>query len=292
MKSTNYYNAGQNNNDDNHGNNTDKISNTEEYGLFPTINDDIKINEICLRCQSNEEDWRKRLFNYKLSEIILYMIGLVITLASLAVSVWFYFFSADFKAILFYLHKLNQIFGIHEFALHMTLVYFVIECIALFIDLAQFFVILKIFLVFAKNLRKVDTQRRTKQQTDGDDSAGDFLVEYASQDNRKLETIQNLKQRIQTRVELRFLLANFVWLQILISAYLFVIVIAPKVLGSVYIEFFLVPKLNTQTFSNRTLHELIDLSANLTESSFGFVNQAWVMQKLNLTIFPLHMQLH
>jgi hypothetical protein len=242
----------------------------KECNVFPTINDDIKINEICLKSKDNEDEWQRQVFNYKLSEIVLYLIGLATTLASLAFSVWLLFFS-EYRHINDYFDKLKNALSLNKYTSSMSLYYFILELIATFLDVMKFFLLLKILLIFSSNSKKQSTKRGLSRDEDGgggggDDTsqtAGDYLI-VVDEENRRTQTLNKLSQRIQCRVELKHLFKHFIRIEVLINLYFLLFVIAPKILGSVYIELFLNPLLNTQNFNNKTLLTLNELNYNLT----------------------------
>jgi hypothetical protein len=131
----------------------------------------------------------------------------------------------------------------------------------------KFLLLLKILLIFSSNSKKQSTKRGLNGDEDGGDdasqTAGDYLI-VVDEENRRTQTLYKLSQRIRCRAELKHLFRHFIRIEVLINLYFLVFVIAPKILGGVYIELFLNPLLNVKNFSNKTLLILDELNYNLT----------------------------
>jgi hypothetical protein len=239
---------------------------------FPTINDDIKINEICLRSKDNEEEWQRQVFNYKLSELILYLIGLATTIASLTFSIWLLFFS-EFRLLSQYFDMLKDALLLNKYiAPSLSLYYFIVELTSIFLDLMKFLLLLKIFLIFSTNSNKKQASTRIiNDDDDASQTADDYLI-VVQEENRRTQTLTKLKKRIRCRAELKHLFKHLIRIEILINLYIVCLVIVPKILGGIYIELYLSPTLNTQMFTNQTLLRLNELNMTFDSNQTVFYN--------------------
>jgi hypothetical protein len=105
------------------------------------ISAQIKINEITLFAQQNEETWTKCKYVYKSVELATYVLGLAITTLSFLYSVCLLFYSK--------LKSINQLFrllNINHLIAHSALFYFIIELLSLVIYLTDMLRIMRVYM--------------------------------------------------------------------------------------------------------------------------------------------------
>lgn len=104
------------------------------------ISAQIKINEITLFAQQNEETWTKCKYVYKSVELATYVLGLAITTLSFLYSVCLLFYSK--------LKSINQLFrllNINHLIAHSALFYFIIELLSLVIYLTDMLRVMRVY---------------------------------------------------------------------------------------------------------------------------------------------------
>ena len=106
----------------------------------------IKINEVTLFAQNNEDDWNHSKRIYKAIELATYLIGLLITIVSFLYSVCLLFYSNRFRTI----PSLFKLLDINMLIANSSLFYFIIEILLLVIYLTDLLRIIrvKILLLF------------------------------------------------------------------------------------------------------------------------------------------------
>jgi hypothetical protein len=191
-------------------------------------NDDIeyriKINDLCLFSQHNESEWKDLRRRFETKQLVVYIVTVLITLCSLANSIWLLFFSR-FNLLLNVLdvfEKLNN-----ELIEHSLIIYFVIELCNLLIDIVRGFYLLRLF------------QLLSLKSTFGGSSSASLLrdelnLEGVSLEAKLVESVEHLKMRIKFREFFRSIRKSLANLDALIVAYFFVFVFAAKYLVAVF----------------------------------------------------------
>lgn len=104
----------------------------------------IKINEVTLFAQNNEDDWNRSKRFYKAIELATYLIGLLITIVSFLYSVCLLFYSSRFRTI----PSLFKLLDINMLIANSSLFYFIIEILLLVIYLTDLLRIIRVKIRF------------------------------------------------------------------------------------------------------------------------------------------------
>lgn len=191
----------------------------------------IKINEVCLFSQYNESEWTAFHSKYQLSKWLVYSIGLLITLLSLANAVWLQFFS-KFNIVLSALYLYEKLSN--QLVYHSIVFYFVIECLSVVIDLIKLLQI-----------------RRTGQLVSHAFSfqnssllAHELANERIELEKKLIESVQHLKNRIYFRKLFKSVQTSLLLFDLFINIHFFLFVFVVKYVIAIMI---LVDLPNTQS---------------------------------------------
>ena len=201
--------------DDNYAGNNVNIKYDEE------IDHRIKINEICLFSQHNESEWNESRSKFKLVQILVYLLGLFITLASLSNSIWLLFFSR-FNFLLTILDLYEKFYN--ELIDHSLIIYFAIEIFSLLIDIVKGFYVLRLFQLL--NLEKTFTLPSILDY--------ELSSERIDLEKKLIESVEHLKRRIEFRKFFKSIKKSLVVLDVFLSVYFLIFVFVAKIVVSVF----------------------------------------------------------
>ena len=204
----------------------DLNDNQQEDSSFQMLigRNEIELNEICLRCQSNEASWIRNRLNYKLVEAVGVFTLCCMSITAFTLSMVYF---EDFYMSFQYLKAANLV-KTQLFAL-MPVYYVFLECVACLFDLLRALCSAKLFCIFSNEKKEKQAMERKICRPE------DYLIIY-SENSNSVKSIEALKLRVSMRSRLRRLFKPLIGLEFVFNIYFAFFLIMPKVLAASYIQ--------------------------------------------------------
>jgi hypothetical protein len=194
----------------------------------------IKINEICLFSQHNQEEWSAHKKNFKLVQTLLFLLGLLLTLASLALSIWLLFFS-HYNFLLHVLYKYELLDYYLSLFYYLLLIYFMLEVNSLCVDLVKLIHTCRLYQLL--NLSSYYPNKKLLNH--------ELKSEKINLDKKLVDSVQHLRERVNFRIVFSSIRRILFVLDFLLNLYYFFFVVCVKVFLSVYALYFMNQLLNS-----------------------------------------------